>query len=108
MKLNLIVAITALAGMSFSASANAQNRMHPNATQQNRMQHQRIQQGVRSGELSRSEAKYLRQQNHYIDRMKRYYMRDGRYTMQERRNIRMREQRLSRHIYQMKHNHRQR
>jgi len=102
MKRTLIAAVAALAALSCSAGASAQ------AAQQNRNQQQRIQQGVRSGELNRSEARYLRQENRHITRLKNYYRRDGYYTARERRDIRMREQRLSRQIYRMKHNYRQR
>jgi hypothetical protein len=98
MKRTFVMAAAALAALSCSIGATAQTM------QQDRNQHRRIQQGVRSGELSRSETRYLRQQNRYIARLKHHYMRDGNYTARERNNIRMREQRMNRRIYRMKHN----
>ena len=67
-------------------------------------QQMRINQGIRSGELTRFEAKKLRKQNRRIIRLKRDYMRDGRLNHRERHALMERLDRASKRIYRMKHN----
>lgn len=65
---------------------------------------QRIDQGVRSGELNRREAMRLRTQFRDLARLEhRYRMSGGRLTYGERADLDRRFDRLSRHIYNQKH-----
>jgi CRISPR/Cas system-associated endoribonuclease Cas2 len=68
----------------------------------------RIQQGIYSGELTRGEARVLRKEQRNIRRLKRHFLRDGRLSKRERRTLRYRYKRASRHIYRLKHNYRTR
>ena len=64
----------------------------------------RIDQGVRSGELTRREAARLREQFYDIQRLEARYRRtDGRLTPGERADLDRRYDRLSDHIYAEKH-----
>ncbi|MBS1532680.1 MAG: hypothetical protein JSU01_20425 [Bacteroidetes bacterium] len=67
-------------------------------------QEHRINQGVRSGELTRHEAHSLRRGERDIQRDKRMAKADGRVSPAERRNLRHEQNRMSRNIYRDKHN----
>ena len=71
-------------------------------------QHLRIKQGVRSGELTRKEAKRLRKQHRRIVRLERKFSRDGHLSRQERRTLRQKLDAASDRIYRLKHNDRYR
>ncbi len=68
----------------------------------------RIQQGIYSGELTRGEARVLRNEQRNIYRLKKRFLRDGRLSKRERRTLRSRYKKASRHIYRLKHNSRTR
>ena len=72
-----------------------------------RMQKQRwrIKQGIRSGALVNFEAKILKKEQRRIRMAKRYAKSDGRFTRKERRKIMRMQDRASRHIFRLKHNH---
>ncbi len=73
---------------------------------QNARQHRqdlRIRQGVRSGELTRDEAKTLLEERREIRQEERAYKSDGSYTAAERAEVRGDLNRLSRDIYREKH-----
>lgn len=63
----------------------------------------RIDHGVRSGELTRSEAHRLRAQFHDIERLEANYRRSGGLSPRERADLDRRYDRLSNHIYAQKH-----
>ncbi len=71
-------------------------------------QRERIHQGVRSGELTRSETARLRYQQRDTHRDIRRAKADGFMSKRERREIRHDERRNNRSIYRLKHNHRER
>jgi hypothetical protein len=65
---------------------------------------QRIDQGIRSGELNRREATRLRRQFHELGRLEAHYrMSGGRLTMAERADLDRRFDQLSNRIYNQKH-----
>ncbi len=101
MKINVsggvLVALIALASI-----ANAQNNK-PLADHRQLRQERRINQGVRSGELTRHEAHELRKDEKHIRDEKRYAR-----TGADRRQIRRDERKTSRAIYRDKHNGRMR
>jgi hypothetical protein len=67
-------------------------------------QHDRIRHGIRSGELTRWEAKKLRKQHRRIVKLEDRYMRDGRLDRYERRKLANRLDRASERIRDLKHN----
>ncbi len=69
-------------------------------------QERRINQGVRSGQLTRNEAHHLRNDGRRISREKSVAKANGRVTMNERRHLRREENRTSRAIRRDKHNDR--
>ncbi len=71
-------------------------------------QHYRIKDGVRSGELTRKEARRLRKQQRHIAKMERRFSRDGHLDRQERRTLRRELDDASDRIYRYKHNDRYR
>ena len=96
----LLIATALLASLGAGA-AQAQSLDTRHAYQQDR-----IAQGVRSGALTPGEAHRVEHQQRSIDRQE-ARMRDrhdGRLTYADRRALRYRENRASRHIYAAKHN----
>lgn len=68
----------------------------------------RIRQGVRSGELTKGEARNLRQEQRTIQAEKKMAKADGKVTPAERAKIRQDQNKASRDIYRAKHNGRER
>jgi uncharacterized membrane protein YebE (DUF533 family) len=102
MKAKLFLAAAILFGIGIS-SASAQIRQH------GQDQRQRIRQGVRSGELTRTEtANLARQQAHIRRETVAAKRNDGVITQCERRDIRQDQRQASRNIYRKKHNGRDR
>ena len=98
-----IVGGALVAMLAVTSIANAQSRT-PVIDRREHRQERRIAQGVRSGELTRHEARNLRRSERSIRTEKRMAMADGRVTPAERRHLRHKENRVSRHIYRAKHN----
>jgi len=69
-------------------------------------QHHRIKQGVKSGELTKAEAKNLRQDQKEIRQEKKAAKADGVVTPAERKDIRQDKRKESREIFRKKHNQR--
>lgn len=67
-------------------------------------QQARIRQGLRSGELTRHEARKLRKQQRRVERLERRYAADGKFTKTERRRLVRALDRASDRIYRFKHN----
>jgi CRISPR/Cas system-associated endoribonuclease Cas2 len=68
-----------------------------------RHQHERIEQGVKSGELTRDEAKELRGDRKELRQKERTYMTDGKLTKEERMDLRKDSKENSKEIYNEKH-----
>ena len=64
----------------------------------NRGEHNGIRRGVRSGQLTREEARQLRQQRRQVRQERRTYRSDGTYTRDERRDVRSDRRELRRDI----------
>ena len=71
-------------------------------------QRARIHQGVKSGELTRHEARRLRRGQRHVDRMEDRAKADGKVTAAERHRITRAQNHQSRRIYRLKHNDRER
>lgn len=97
----MVAGILGVAGLS-QAEAEARTRDRGvNARQQN--QHQRVKQGVRSGELTRRETGALAREQRDIRQLEREYKSDGTLTRDERVDLHQEQNQASRHIYNQKH-----
>ena len=95
-----LVVITSFASLA-SASENPRHMQRRNVRQ-----HERIQQGVRSGSLTPGEARHLRMGERRIHRTERRAKADGQLSLRERGRINRMQNHESRHIYRLKHNRR--
>jgi tellurite resistance protein len=101
MKIKLLIVAVLASGLAIS-NADGQIRHHA----QN--QHQRIRQGVKSGELTKAEAKDLREDQKDLHQDMKLAKADGKITRRERKRLRKEEHKDSREIYRKKHNARER
>ena len=92
-----------VAALAITSVAQAQTHT-PVINHREHRQERRINQGVRSGQLTRTEARHLRGDERRIDRQKRMAMADRRMNRAERRHLRREERRTSHAIYREKHN----
>ena len=101
--MNKMMSTLLAAAMAISAPAlsHAEKR-DPGVNHRQHHQQQRVQQGVRSGELTRAEAHRLRHQQRYIRAEERRYKSDGVLTRDERRDLHRDLNRASRDIYNQK------
>jgi hypothetical protein len=78
----------------------------PKITKRQMNQRARIRQGVKSGELTKGEARNLRQEQKTIQAEKQMAKADGKVTPAERAKIRRDQNKASKDIYRLKHNNR--
>ena len=104
MKKTLRVMFLALAAATMTASLAAANPATPRIDRREVRQHVRIHEGVRSGELTRGEARSLRVGQRHVNRMERRAKSDGVVSMRERARINHAQNHQSRRIYRLKHN----
>ena len=76
----------------------------PVVNQRQKNQHARIRQGVKSGELTKGEARKLRGEEKSIQAEKQMAKADGKVTPAERAKLRHDQNKASRDIYRLKHN----
>lgn len=100
MKAKILFSVLLLALAVSSADAQTVARQ--------KRQHQRIKQGVKSGELTRAEAVNLRNGQQEIRQEKQEARADGVVTPVERKDIRQDQRKESRKIFRKKHNNRDR
>ncbi|MBI4189984.1 MAG: hypothetical protein HY525_05540 [Betaproteobacteria bacterium] len=99
--------IAVLIAAAFPVASYAGTR-DPGVNHRQHNQQQRIQQGVRSGELTRGEARHLGREARDIRREERIYKSDGNLSRWERADLRRDLNGLSRDIYREKHDRQQR
>lgn len=92
-----------IAALAFTSAAQAQTRTPVINRNQHKIE-RRIHQGVRSGTLTRNEARRLQREDMRIQHEKRMAMADGKMTFAERRHIRRQERKLARAINRDEHN----
>lgn len=101
-RVSLALLVAGVLGVAGSSPAEAGTRDRGvNQRQQN--QHQRINQGVRSGELTRRETGALAREQRDIRQLEREYKSDGELTRAERVDLHQEQNQASRHIYNQKH-----
>lgn len=105
-RMNVVMIVGLWLGLT-AALANADPGT-PRMERREWRQHERIQQGWRSGELRRGERARLRAGERRIDRMEWRAGRDGNFSRRERARIDRMQDRESRRIYRLKHNRRTR
>ncbi len=96
----ILTAILALITASFAAA----HPVTPRVDRREARQHMRIHQGVKSGQLTRGEARRLRAGQAHVRRTERRAKADGRVTLRERARMERALDRQSRHIARLKHN----
>ena len=96
------IAVT-LAGFAGMQNAHANGVRDPGVNARQHNQRDRIQQGVRSGELTRRETRGLAEQQRDIRQLERAYKSDGTLTGAERRDLHHEQNQASRTIYRQKH-----
>ena len=92
---SVLLSGTLLLGLSTVSFAGINGRQH--------REQQRIRQGIRSGELTRFEARRLATEQARIRAFERYARRDGYISPRERARLDRGMDRASRHIYRQKH-----
>ena len=95
-----VAGVLAVASASQADTRNTRDP-HVNARQQN--QRERIQQGVKSGELTHGEAQELRTERRDIRDLEQTYKSDGTLTHEERQDLHQQLNHQSQEIYEEKH-----
>jgi hypothetical protein len=85
-------------------TAAANNRANRSVERRSDKQTGRIQQGIRSGQITRPEARQLSREQRRIGRAYDRALSDGRLNRHERRHLDKMQERANRHIYRFKHN----
>jgi len=98
---NIILVIIAVGLLS--AVTSAQDKT-PIIKKREIKQEKRIKEGVRTGELTKGEAKYLHQEQKEIRNSKRIAREDGKVTKGEREMIKSEQNKANKDIYRLKHN----
>src|SRR5689334_10952226 len=92
-----------LAALSVLAIVSTAFAADPGVNSRQRVQRKRINQGVRSGELTRNEAKSVRQEEKALREEERAYKSDGKLTAAERKDLHQDLNQTSKNIHQQKH-----
>jgi Skp family chaperone for outer membrane proteins len=103
--------VLTLAGVFAAVSASqadAHRTRDPGVNQRQHNQRERIQQGVKSGELTRRETGRLAEEQRDIRQLERGYKSDGTLTDAERRDLQHEQNQASRDIYRQKHDEQER
>jgi len=98
--------LTVIAGLLLATSAltaQADGTRDPRVNARQHHQHDRIRQGVRSGELTRHETRRLAEEQRDVRQLERAYKSDGTLTRAERRDLNHEQNQASRDIYRQKH-----
>ena len=102
--LTVTIAAALLLGLADISYADAPRGTHdPRVNARQHHQRDRIKQGVRSGELTRREARHVAGDQRDIRQLERAYKSDGSLTTKERRDLRHEQNQASRDIYRQKH-----
>ncbi len=101
MPFHLTILGASLAACVFASSAYAGNAAQP--VQRDVNQQERIERGLKSGELSTKEAGRLEKEESRVDRMESKALKDGKMTRSEQNRINAAQDKVSRDIYDEKH-----
>ncbi|MRR50946.1 MAG: hypothetical protein EG825_08525 [Rhodocyclaceae bacterium] len=106
--LSMMLVAAASAWASSAEARQGQGYNHHQVNQRQHHQQGRIGQGMRSGELTRHEARRLGAEQRGIRQEERRYMADGHLSRYERADLRRDQNAANRHIWQQKHDGQQR
>ena len=101
MRIRLTAIAAGLAACTIAATASAQNTA--DVVQRDVNQQNRIEQGLKSGQLTTKEAGKLEREESHIDKMESNALKDGKMTNAEKRRIERAENQASKDIYREKH-----
>ena len=101
MRIRLTAIAAGLAACTIAAAASAQNTA--DVVQRDVNQQNRIEQGLKSGQLTTKEAGKLEREESHIDKMEANALKDGKMTKAEKRRIERAENQASKDIYREKH-----
>jgi hypothetical protein len=101
MRIRLHAIAAGLAACTIAAAASAQNTA--DVVQRDVNQQNRIEQGLKSGELTTKEAGKLEREESHIDKMESNALKDGKMTNAEKSRIERAENQASKDIYREKH-----
>ena len=105
----LLASLVIISSQAYAQHQGRQHRQHDSgANERQHRQDQRIKQGVRSGELTKDEAKNLREEQREIRQEERAYKADGKLTRDERKDLHQDLNNLSKDIYTEKHDNEKR
>lgn len=93
-----------MAATMLTATIASAHPATPRVDRREARQHARIHQGVRSGELTRAEARALRAGQRHVQRLERRAKADGRVTVRERARLHRAQDVQGKRIYRFKHN----
>jgi len=102
-KMPMIAACIASIALNIATPANAEPTHDPYVNAPQHRQPERIQQGVRSGQLTRSETQELAKQQKSLRQQERSYKSDGVMTQNERQDMRQDQHSASQAVYTQKH-----
>lgn len=106
---SLLLGVVAAAHAEGGQRRPCQRGTHsPTINQRQHHQQERIQQGIRSGELTQREAARLQRQQAHLNRMESRFKADGELTAAERAKLRRQAERYSDNIYRQKHDNQER
>src|ERR1044072_4272005 len=98
-----VLTLAGVLGVVSVSQADAHRTRDPGVNQRQHNQRERIQQGVKSGELTRRETGRLAEEQRDIHQLEHAYKSDGTLTGAERRDLQHEQNQASRDIYRQKH-----
>lgn len=107
MKSGIYLFAAAALSIGLTVGLNAQTKT-PKVTERQKIQKEKIEQGVKSGELTRPETRQLAKQQAAIHKNKKASKSDGVVTKRERAKLDRMQDKAAKNIYQKKHNKRDR
>ena len=99
----VVLTLAGVLGVVGASQADTSRTRDPGVNQRQHNQRERIQQGVKSGELTRRETGRLVEEQRDIRQLERGYKSDGTLTGAERRDLQHEQNQASRDIYRQKH-----
>jgi Skp family chaperone for outer membrane proteins len=99
----VVLTLAGVVAVASASQADANSTRDPHVNQRQHNQRERIQQGVRSGELTRRETGKLVEEQRDVRQLERAYKSDGTLTGAERRDLHHEQNQASRDIYRQKH-----
>ena len=104
MRNNIVKSVIFVGLVAFGLNVYANDATRdPGVNKRQHHQKERIQQGVKSGELTKHEAKELRNEHRDIHQLEQTYKSDGTLTKTERKDLQQQLNQSSHDIYQQKH-----